>query len=216
VDRKEPQQHDPFLMKDADLIDRFVDGDVEAFNTLVWRWQKPIFNFILRYIGNRDEAEDLTQQVFVRAYRNLPKLKKRGSFSTWIHQIAANLSRDLIKQRRRRSSVSLDNLQETRSYDFAANANLTLLADAPEHPDKIVSRNQLRDILEKAMQEIPEEQRIVIIMKEYQGLKFTEIAEALDAPLNTVKSRLYYGLTALRKILNKWQIDEEILQYDQV
>ncbi len=201
-------------MTDADLIGKFVKGDVNAFNTLVWRWQKTIYNFVLRYVGNREEAHDLTQQVFMRVYRNLPRLNKPASFSTWIHQIAANLCRDWIKQRRRRPAVSLENLQEAGSTDLHKSPALTLFPEASQHPDRIVSRNELRELIEKALQEIPEEQRVVVIMKEYQGLKFTEIAEALGAPVNTVKSRLYYGLSALRKILARWQLDDEVLQYE--
>lgn len=201
-------------MTDVDLIDKFVKGDANAFNTLVWRWEKTIYNFVLRYVGNRDEAHDLSQQVFVRVYRNLHRLNNPSSFSTWIHQIAANLCRDWIKQRRRRPVVSLENIQELGSLELNKNPALTLFPDASQHPDKIVSRNQLREIIEKALQEIPEEQRIVVIMKEYQGLKFTEIAEALGAPVNTVKSRLYYGLSALKKILTRWQLDDEVLQYE--
>jgi RNA polymerase sigma-70 factor (ECF subfamily) len=206
-------------MTDGELIQRFLEGENEregmnAFNTLVWRWQKPIYNFILRYTGRRDEAGDLTQQVFIKVYRNLSRLKDCERFSSWIYQIAANLCRDLIKQRRRRQSYSLENLQENGVLDESMHAELALLPEATLHPDAVVSRNELRDILQKALREIPEEQRIVIIMKEYQGLKFTEIAEALGAPVNTIKSRMYYGLSALKKILAQWQIDQEAMQYD--
>ena len=202
-------------MTDKELIEKFVNSDdITAFNTLVWRWQKPIYNFILRYIGNREDAHDLSQQVFVRVHRNLAKLKKPGSFSSWIYQIAANICRDLIKQRKRRAVVSLENMQEAGALDLSKYSELTLLSDQVQHPDRVVSRSELRDLLDKALKEIPEEQRIVVIMKEYQELKFVEIAEALDQPINTVKSRLYYGLSALRKILAKWQIDKEALQYE--
>lgn len=206
-------------MTDGDLIHKFLTGPnstegVSAFNTLVWRWEKPMYNFILRYLGKRDEARDLTQQVFIKVYRNLARLKDRERFSSWIYQIAANLCRDMIKQKRRRQSFSLENLQESGALEEAAHAELTLLPDAALHPDRVVSRSELKGILEKALQEIPEEQRIVVIMKEYQGLKFTEIAEALGLSVNTIKSRMYYGLSALKKILTQWQIDEETMLYD--
>ncbi|MDZ7290183.1 MAG: sigma-70 family RNA polymerase sigma factor [candidate division KSB1 bacterium] len=206
-------------MTDGDLINKFLDGPgtaegMNAFNMLVWRWEKPIYNFILRYLGRRDEARDLTQQVFIKVYRNLSRLKDRERFSSWIYQIAVNLCRDLIKQHRRHQSYSLENLQENGALDDAAHPGLTLLPEAALHPDKVVSRNELRDILQKALQEIPEEQRLVVIMKEYQGLKFTEIAEALGVSVNTIKSRMYYGLSALKKILAQWQFDEEAMLYD--
>jgi RNA polymerase sigma-70 factor (ECF subfamily) len=205
-------------MTDGDLIQRFVEGanaaeSINAFNTLVWRWQKPIYNFILRFTGKRDEAGDLTQQVFIRVYRSLPTLKNRERFSAWIYQIAANLCRDMIKQRQRRKAFSLENLQENGALDESVHPELALLSEASMHPDTVVSRNELRDIIQRALQAIPEEQRIVIIMKEYQGMKFTEIAEALGAPVNTIKSRMYYGLTALKKILTQWRMDEEVIGY---
>ncbi len=201
-------------MNDRDLIEKFLNGKVDAFNTLVWRWQKIIFNFVWRDLGNRDEAHDVTQQVFIRVYRNLHQLKDRERFSTWIYQIAANLCRDVIKQRRRRQILSLENMQETGNAELATNAAFTLLPEDDQHPDRIVSRSQLRELLEKALQEIPEEQRVVVVMKEYQNLKFTEIAEILGAPVNTVKSRLYYGLNALKKVLARWEIDQEVLSYE--
>ncbi len=201
-------------MSDRDLIEKFLSGNAEAFNTLVWRWQKIIFNFVWRDLGNRDEAHDVTQQVFIRVFRSLHKLKDRERFSTWIYQIAANLCRDVIKQRRRRKVLSLENMQEAGSAELATNDAFTLMPESDQHPDRVVSRNQLRELLEKALQEIPAEQRVVVIMKEYQNLKFTEIAEILDAPVNTVKSRLYYGLNALKKVLARWDIDREVLSYE--
>jgi RNA polymerase sigma-70 factor (ECF subfamily) len=201
-------------MTDRDLIEKDLSGSDDAFNTLVWRWQKIIFNFAWRDLGNRDEAHDVAQQVFIRVYRNLHKLKDRDRFSTWIYQIAANLCRDVIKQRRRRQVLSLESMQESGSAELAANDAFTLMPEGDQHPDRIVSRSQLRDLLEKALQEIPEEQRIVVVMKEYQNLKFTEIAEILGAPVNTIKSRLYYGLNALKKVLARWDIDREVLTYE--
>jgi RNA polymerase sigma-70 factor (ECF subfamily) len=200
-------------MTDGALIKQFCeDGQVNAFNTLVWRWQKPIFNFVLRYLGDPEEAREIAQQTFIKAFRNLPGLKEHARFSTWLYQIAVNLCRDEIKKRRRRRTFSLEGLQEN-SEQSNAHESLTV-ADEAANPDAIVSRKELRDILARALQELPEEQRVVVIMKEYQGLKFTEIAEALGIPLNTAKSRMYYGLAALRKILAQWQFDQESFEYE--
>jgi RNA polymerase sigma-70 factor (ECF subfamily) len=200
-------------MTDGALIKQFCeDGQVNAFNTLVWRWQKPIFNFVLRYLGDPEEAREIAQQTFIKAFRNLPGLKEHARFSTWLYQIAVNLCRDEIKKRRRRRTFSLEGLQEN-SKQSNAHESLTV-ADEAANPDAIVSRKELRDILARALQELPEEQRVVVIMKEYQGLKFTEIAEALGIPLNTAKSRMYYGLAALRKILAQWQFDQESFEYE--
>jgi RNA polymerase sigma-70 factor (ECF subfamily) len=199
-------------MNDGTLIKKFCDGEIGAFNTLVWRWQKPIFNFVLRYLGDPEAAREISQQTFIKAYRNLTTLKEHARFSTWLYQIAVNLCRDEIKRRRRRRTYSLDSLQDEGEPSPMRDA-LTV-ADETANPDRIVNRQELRDILARALQQLPEEQRVVVIMKEYQGLKFTEIAEMLGVPLNTAKSRMYYGLTALRKILKRWQFDQESLNYE--
>ena len=88
------------------------------------------------------------------------------------------------------------------------------IADTSPHPDTLAHEKSVRDLLNRALQNLPEEQRVVIIMKEYQGLKFTKIAETLKAPVNTVKSRMYYGLSALKKIFDRWHISEDMVRYE--
>ena len=183
-------------MSDADLILHFKAGQRQAFNALVWRWQGRLYRFALRYSGDAEDARDLCQQSFIRAYRQLHRLRDPERFSTWLYQIAANLCRDHLRQRVQH--VSLDAYEETSDRPHPA---LSQAADM----DKV----ELRDLLNRALQTLPEEQRVVVVLKEYEGLKFREIAEVLDAPVNTVKSRLYYGLKALRKTFNQWDIDQD-------
>ncbi len=183
-------------MSDADLILRFKAGQHQAFNILVWRWQGRLYLFALRYSGDAEEARDLCQQSFIRAYGQLHRLRDPECFSTWLYQIAANLCRDHLRQRK--PHVSLDAYEEASTRPHPA---LCQAADA--HQD------ELRELLNRALQTLPEEQRVVVVLKEYEGLKFREIAEVLNASVNTVKSRLYYGLKALRKTLNQWDIDQD-------
>lgn len=199
-------------MTDAQLIRRFLDGDVGAFNTLVWRWEKSLYNFVLRYIGNREDSKDVCQKTFIRVYRKLHRLREPNKFSTWLFQIAINICRDELKRQKRHSHISLEQLRENRNgvETFAAD----LRGAAQSHPETQAHNRDLFELLNHALQNIPEEQRVVIIMKEYQGLKFTEIAEILQTSVNTAKSRMYYGLTALRKVFKKWEINEEILRYE--
>ena len=187
-------------MTDPELITRFQSGQVAAFNTLVQRWECPIFNFILRYAGNKDDAHDLCQQTFIRAYKNLKRLRDPDKFTSWIYQIALNACRD---GSRRRKFISLDTQQE---FDP--------IADTAPHPDALAHNQSVKTLLNRALQDLPEEQRVVIIMKEYQGLKFTEIAETLKVPINTVKSRMYYGLSTLKKIFDRWHISEDMVRYE--
>lgn len=107
---------------------------------------------------------------------------------------------------------SLESLLEANSGQ--SNSKLEIDSNRPKNPDEEAQNRDLRDILNRALQAIPEEQRVVIVMKEYQGLKFTEIAEALQTSVNTVKSRMYYGLSAIRKVFKQWNIDEEMIEYE--
>ncbi len=198
-------------MADEILIERFLSGDVSAFNTLVWRWEKQIYNFILRYLGDYELAKDAMQRTFIRVYKGLSKLRDRKKFSTWLFQIALNQCKDELKKRKRKH-VSIS---EVRRDDSSGSREIvSVIADPNNGPESVTQMDSVTSILKKALQCIPEEQRVVIIMKEYHGLKFIEIAEILSVPLNTIKSRMYYGLNSLRKVLEQWGIDREDLGYE--
>ena len=189
-------------MSDADLIARCLGGEEGAFDLLAGRWHRRLYNFILRYIGgNREEAQDLCQQALLRAYQGLGRLRDPERFSTWLYQIAVNACRDEFGRRQQHPTVSVDEIGEP--------------VDPVEHGAELGAlRRDLRDWLEKGLQAIPEEQRVVVVMKEYQQLKFTEIADILNTPVNTVKSRLYYGLNNLRQVLAGWQISQEAIDHE--
>lgn len=193
-------------MNDAQLITQFLKGNIQAFNILVARWEKQIFNFIYRNVSNEDIAKDVCQKTFIRVYMKLNKLKNPQKFSPWIYRIALNMCRDEFKKNKKRY-VYLDNPNYN---DNSQNFSLQLKDDKINSPDSIYHNNQISSILKKSLQKIPEQQRIIIIMKHYQGLKFKEIAEILKEPINTVKSRLYYGLRSLRKILEQSQLTKEV------
>ena len=139
------------------------------------------------------------------------RLREPSKFSTWLYQIAANLCWDVHRRRKRHPNISIDQLLD----DDGGLDTLPMFADEPGgRPDSMTERARLHEILNAALQSIPEEHRVVVIMKEYQGLKFTEIAESLKLPVNTVKSRMYYGLRALRKVFDSWNINEGMVTYD--
>jgi len=198
-------------MTDKVLIERFISGDVSAFNTLVWRWEKTIYNFILRYLGDYELAKDVMQRTFIRAYKGLSKLKDGKKFSTWLFQIALNQCRDELKKRKRQF-VSIDEVHNEDSTESKKVSHTVI--DPDDGPAEITQKIEIASVLKKALQCIPEEQRVVIIMKEYHGLKFIEISEILSVPLNTIKSRMYYGLNSLRKVLQQWGVDREDLGYE--
>ncbi len=200
-------------LNDGELIQQFRNGQTQAFNLLVWRWQKPVLNFLYRFLGNSQDAEDVNQRTFMKVYQKLSSLKDVEKFQVWLYQVAANQARDFLRRQKRRSffsiGFSMDSKSETEG-DFVPE-----IAD-PESlkAESGLHQEELRNIFEQAMEEIPEEQRMVIIMKIYQGLKFSEIADILHESLNTVKSRMYYGIKALRQVLQKQNLNEEVLNYE--
>ncbi|MBW1887581.1 MAG: sigma-70 family RNA polymerase sigma factor [Deltaproteobacteria bacterium] len=195
-------------MTDGRLIEKFLDGDTNAFNTLIWRWEKPLYNFVYRTVGEKETSKDICQIAFIRMYKQLNTLRDRDKFSSWLYRIALNLCRDEMKKKKRQAKTYWDDL----CADDGTTDTLAQMEDQQtKQPDELCHQNHISDILKNALMVLPEEQRIVIVMKQYQGLKFTEIADILKEPVNTVKSRLYYGLRKLRKILEESKLSKEVL-----
>ena len=178
---------------DEELVARSIGGDLDSFNQLVLRWERPIYALAYRVIGREEDARDVAQEAFLRAFRALGGFKGQAKFSSWLYRITLNLCRDWIR-RERRTPVA----QPPEGVDII---ELAAERTPSETIEDLVSRRQLVRAVEKAMALLPEEQRTAIILKEYHGLTFQEIADLLDCPLSTVKTRLYQGLTVLRKQL---------------
>jgi RNA polymerase sigma-70 factor (ECF subfamily) len=198
-------------MTDTALIARYLQGDTQAFNILVWRWEKPIYNFVLRNIGNEESAKDICQTTFIRAFKQLKRLREPEKFSPWLYRIAHNLCCDEYKKKKNRPVYYLN---ERFSDDETLNPAGQMAEKNSKTPEDLVHHQQIGDILKRALLQLPEEQRVVIIMKQYQELKFTEIADILKQPINTIKSRLYYGLRTLRKILEGSNLNKEVLLHE--
>jgi RNA polymerase sigma-70 factor, ECF subfamily len=184
---------------DEELVARSIGGDLDSFNQLVLRWERPIYALAYRVIGREEDARDVAQEAFLRAFRALGGFKGQAKFSSWLYRITLNLCRDWIR-RERRTPIA----QAPEGVDLIELAGETSPSESAE---AFVSRRQLGRAVEKAMAVLPEEQRTAIILKEYHGLTFQEIADLLDCPLSTVKTRLYQGLTVVRKHLRDAGID---------
>lgn len=182
---------------DITVLEEIRRGNSSAFNTLVEQWQDSIHSFSYRFFYDTDDAKEITQKTFIRVYQNLDQLDDPGKFSSWIYRIAKNLCLDELKRAGRQKSSSLE-LDKTERL----------------HTDSPLAKMETKELgewIQKALLAIPYEQRVVIIMKEYEELTFKEIAEILDEPESTVKSRLYYGFKKLREILNSWNINTNYL-----
>ncbi len=182
------------MTTDEELVARSRGGDLDSFNQLVVRWERPIYALAYRVIGREEEARDVAQETFLRAFRALGGFKGQAKFSSWLYRITLNLCRDWIR-RERRTPVS----QAPEGVDIIELAGET---EPSESIEDLVSRRELGRAVARAMAMLPEEQRTAIILKEYHGLTFQEIADLLECPLSTVKTRLYQGLTVLRKQLS--------------
>lgn len=179
---------------DEELVTAFRGGDLSAFDTLVERWERKIQGAVYRIMGSGEDARDLAQETFLRAYRGLPTFKSEARFSSWLYQIALNLCRDRLRQRRGKTLVSIEDL------DVATAARIERTSATAQD---MVEAKDLGRIVAAAMSELPPEQREVITLKEYQGLTFQEIADTLDVPVSTVKTRLYRGLVQMRERLER-------------
>jgi RNA polymerase sigma-70 factor (ECF subfamily) len=178
-------------LTDTQIIERTLCGETDAFGMLVRRWERHIYGLTLRMLGRDDEARDATQETFLSAYRNLSKFRGDAKFSSWIYRIALNVCHTKLKGRSK-NTVSIEEQHEASGFEIAV------------EDDDLgggIQRQQIAQHVRRALQAIPAEMRQVIVMKEYDGLKFSEIAEILGIPLSTVKTRMYTGLTELRKRL---------------
>lgn len=176
---------------DTQIIERTLGGEPEAFNMLVRRWERQIYGLSLRMLGRDEEARDATQETFLSAYRNLSKFRGESKFSSWIYRIAINICNTKLRSRNK-GVVSLEEQKELSGFEVAAD---------PDDLSGNIQQEQVAAHVKRALQGLPPEMRQVIVMKEYEGLKFAEIAEILGIPLSTVKTRMYTGLSELRKRL---------------
>jgi RNA polymerase sigma-70 factor, ECF subfamily len=180
---------------EQNLIARALDGELEAFNLLVDRYQAVVYRVCLRVLGDSGRAEDVTQETFIRVYDALGQYQG-GSFKSWILRIATNRCYDLLRSERRRPSTSLDALP------FESEPTWSVEPTA-EHPDAFATRSQLSSFLERALQQLSDDQRVAIVLYDVQGYSYEEIAGITDASLGTVKSRISRGRVRLRQILNE-------------
>lgn len=171
-------------VEDADLIQQATRGSVESFNLLISRWEKRVYNYLLRITANREDALDLTQDVFLKAYQNLRKLDDPGRFAPWLYRIAHNEAFSMF--RKRRPETDVDELEPG-----ATETGITVGGSS-------VFPIELSLAVASAMDRLSPDQREAVVLKIYQGFKFEEMAEILACPVSTIKSRLYAALELLK------------------
>jgi RNA polymerase sigma-70 factor, ECF subfamily len=184
------------LTSDENIVERALTGDADAFGELVRRWERRIFALAYGMLGREEDARDATQETFIAAFRNLRGFRGEAKVSSWLHRIAVNQC--ITRQRRAkvRSETALEDEVEKNAGSLAAPTTYS--------PAGVVENRQVTQAVRRAVNSLPVELRQVIVMKEFEELTFKEIAEALDLPLSTVKSRLYTALKQLQMRLQKF------------
>lgn len=182
---------------DSAVVTAFLGGEERAFSELVDRYQTRLLNFIYRTIGDRDRAEDLVQEVFIRVYRHLHRFDRSKKFSTWVYTIASNLAKNELRNRSRNPLVLFQTMQgagddEDRPLQFEDNTS---------RPDDMYRKRHLRELVEDTVAKLPEHHRQVFVLRELEGKSYEEIAEITDCNLGTVKSRLNRARTAFAAII---------------
>jgi RNA polymerase sigma-70 factor (ECF subfamily) len=178
---------------DEELVEACQSGEASAFDVLVARWEDRIRGAAFRFLGSEEEARDVAQEAFLKAYRSLGGFKREARFSSWLYQIATNLCRDRLRRRKTRATVSIEEVEEK---------GAVMVEARPGAHDRLLQMDLARAV-RRAVEALPDEQREVVILKEYQELTFLEIAQTLDVPVSTVKTRLYRGLGQLRRRLER-------------
>jgi RNA polymerase sigma-70 factor (ECF subfamily) len=180
---------------DQQLVQRVQKGDKSAFDLLVLKYQHRVLKLVGRFVSDAAEAQDVAQEAFLKAYRALPSFRGDSAFYTWLYRIAINTAKNtLVSNRRRPVDFDLD-LQDPEQYDRHAR-----LKDV-DTPEGVLLTEEIRLVVERAMEQLPEDLRTAIVLREIEGLSYEEIAEAMDCPVGTVRSRIFRAREAIDKRL---------------
>jgi len=180
-------------MSDAELVDLSRGGNMDAFNLLTDRWEDSLYRFVRRTLGNEDDARDVCQESWIKAYQNLPRLRDGAKFKSWLHHIALNQCRDRFRAAKTRGdSVALEDAPRDSDEMRAGGAWIA---------DHAAGRGSVQGLLGEILDGIPVEQRTCLLLREYHGFNSEEIAEITGVPAATVRTRIFYGLKTVRKVM---------------
>ena len=192
-----------------ELVEQAKKGDNTAFNKLVRLWYTRIYNYAFKFFGEHDLAMEVTQKTFIALHQHLEKLREIKFFKAWLYQIATNFCKEEDRKLKRKWVLPFVSFKKQADDEF-----FTDIKTGEKGPQLLIEEAEVSKLIIKALKQLPEEQRTIVIMKEYENLKFREIAEILQLSENTVKSRMYYGLKHLKEIFNTWNIKKENFYYE--
>lgn len=189
---------------DAELVEQAKQGKMAAFELLVNRYQQKVANVIAKFIKDRHEIQDVAQEVFIKVFRALPNFRGDSSFYTWIYRIAVNTSKNHLVAKSRRIQNSQVEYEDAES--FVSNEDHRNL----DTPDAVYSRGELEQTMSKAIAQLPEDLKKAIVLREVDGLSYEEIAEQMDCPIGTVRSRIFRARDAIDLALRPLLEDESL------
>ncbi len=180
---------------DQALVERVQQGDKAAFDLLVRKYQQKVLNVIMRYVRDPDEAQDVAQEAFIKAYRALPRFRGDSAFYTWLYRIAINTAKNMLVSRGRRPPGSDVEVEVAEQLDSG-----TRLKDRST-PESYIHEEEVMRAVKEAMDALPEDLRTAIMLRELEGMRYEEIAEAMSCPIGTVRSRIFRAREAIDKKL---------------
>lgn len=190
----------PLETADAVLVQRCQNEDYEAFNEIVERYKDGVYNYIWRMISNRDDVDDLAQEVFVRAFGSIKRFRQESNLRTWLYRIASNICIDKYRRSAPEKALRVPFERETDDDSWEP----IELPDSSLDPSRIFDQKELRVEIDEALLKLPEKLRSVIVLYDLESLSYEEIAETLGCPLGTVKSRLFKARMQLRALLRAY------------
>ncbi|HHW25716.1 MAG TPA: sigma-70 family RNA polymerase sigma factor [Firmicutes bacterium] len=198
------------LLDEQVLIEKASEGDADAFEILVERYEKGVYNLAYRLIPDRDDAMDITQEVFLKAFQALPKFRGDSRFSTWLHRVCVNACLDFLRRKQRTQTYSLDepiNLKES--------SVVREVRDDSGSVEDVIETKSLTETVLMALNSVDEAHRTVIVLSDIRGYSYQEIADMLGISIGTVKSRLHRGRMTIRKLLPAEQIASPVVKSDE-
>jgi RNA polymerase sigma-70 factor, ECF subfamily len=190
---------------DHDLVTYARSGSERAYRELLDRYQRPVFSLVYRMVRDRELAEDLAQETFVKVFNNLGSYNPRYKFSSWIFKIASNLAIDTLRRKEPRM-VSLDGAPDARTADEVESSRITI-ASSDENPEERLESKQLGEEIEGAIAGLRPEYRTAILLRHVEGRPYEEIAEIMEIPLGTVKTYIHRARSELRETLSHLRIE---------
>lgn len=188
-------------LSDRELVKRVQAGDATAFNFLFDKYKHKISSLVSRFVDSHHDVEDIVQESFIKAYKALPKFRGDSEFYTWLYRIASNTAKNHLAARSRKPTSDFDPTEESIQYEYES-------LQTADEPGSLLARDQLEEVIKGAIQDLEANLRTAVTLREYGGLSYEQIAQIMDCPLGTVRSRIFRARSEIAEKIDAWERDE--------